>query len=124
MKIQYQDKIMEVNQPITIQELLAEEISKSKHTVVGAIFNNEYANLEYRIEEDGEVQLIDIASKEGMKIYRRTLIYILGKAFEKICPDEKIFVNYQLTNSMFCDIENFEITDEFIKQLTDRKSVV
>lgn len=124
MKIQYQDKIMEVNQPITIQELLAEEISKNKHTVVGAIFNNEYANLEYRIEEDGEVQLIDIASKEGMKIYRRTLIYILGKAFEKICPDEKIFVNYQLTNSMFCDIENFEITDEFIKQLTEEMNKI
>lgn len=118
MKIQYQDKIIEQDKPITIQELLAEEINKSEYTVIGAIFNNEYANLEYRIEEDGEVQLIDIASKEGMKIYRRTLVYILGKAFEKICPDEKIFVNYQLTNSMFCDIENFEITDEFIKQLT------
>lgn len=124
MKIQYQDKIMEVNQPITIQELLAEEINKSEYTVIGAIFNNEYANLKYRIEEDGEVQLIDISSKEGMKIYRRTLIYILGKAFEKICPDEKIFVNYQLTNSMFCDIENFEITDEFIKQLTEEMNKI
>ena len=124
MKIQYQDKIIEQDKPITIQELLAEEINKSEYTVIGAIFNNEYANLEYRIEEDGEVQLIDIASKEGMKIYRRTLIYILGKAFEKICPDEKIFVNYQLTNSMFCDIENFEITDEFIKQLTEEMNKI
>lgn len=124
MKIQYQDKIIEQDKPITIQELLAEEINKSEYTVIGAIFNNEYANLKYRIEEDGEVQLIDISSKEGMKIYRRTLIYILGKAFEKICPDEKIFVNYQLTNSMFCDIENFEITDEFIKQLTEEMNKI
>ena len=124
MKIQYQDKIIEKDKPITIQELLAEEISKSEYTVVGAIFNNEYVNLEYRIEEDGEIQLIDISSKDGMKIYRRTLIYILGKAFEKICPDEKIFVNYQLTNSMFCDIENFEITDEFIKQLTEEMNKI
>ena len=49
-------------------------------------------NLNYKIATDGKVELIDISSKEGMKIYRRTLIYILGKAFEKICPDKKLQV--------------------------------
>jgi len=32
-------------------------------------------------ESDGKIELIDINSKEGMKIYRRTLTYIMGKAF-------------------------------------------
>ena len=84
MKIQYKDKTMEVNEPITISELLKEEIENSEYIVVAAVFNNEYKNLESVIEEDGKIELIDISSTEGMKVYRRTLVYIVGKAFENI----------------------------------------
>ena len=119
MKIQYKDKTFEISEPTTIQDLLKEEIKGSDHAVIGAIFNNEYANLGYKIEKEGKVELINIASKEGMKIYRRTLIYILGKAFEKLYPDKEIMVNYQLSNSMFFEIEGIQITEEVIRKLTD-----
>ena len=119
MKIQYKDKVIEINEGIAIQDLLKEEIENSKYSVIGAIFNNQYVNLGYKIEEDGEIKLIDISSKEGTKIYRRTIIYILGKAIEKICSNGKVMVNYQLPNSMFCEIENQEITEELIKNLND-----
>ena len=49
-----------------------------------------------------------------MKIYVRTLVYIMGKAFEKIYPSEKLTVEYQLGNAMFCTIDNMKITEEFI----------
>ena len=118
MKVKYNDKQIEIKEKTTISKLMQKEIENSKHEVVGAIFNNEYVNLEYEINTDGELKLINVYSKEGMKIYRRTIIYILGKALEKILPDKKIFVDYQLSNSMFCDIEDFEITQDFIKNLT------
>ena len=75
MKIQYKDKVMEFDKPMTINELLKEEIENSEYTVVAAVFNNEYKNLESIIAEDGKIELIDISSKEGMKVYRRTLVY-------------------------------------------------
>ena len=118
MKIQYKDKIMEINKPMTISELLKEEIETSEYTVVAAVFNNEYKNLESIIEEDGRIELIDISSNEGMKVYRRTLVYIVGKAFEKIYPDKEMEVNYQLSNAMFCDLINEEVTDSFLEELT------
>ena len=120
MKIQYQDKVIEVQEKITIQELLKKEIENSEYPVIGAIFNHEYVNLGYEIKTEGEIKLIDIASKEGTKIYRRTIIYMLGKAVEEICPDKKIIVNYQLPNSMFCEIENTEITEELAQKLNDQ----
>ena len=118
MKIQYEDKVMEIDKPITISELLKEEIKNREYTVVAAIFNNEYENLEYMIKEDGKIELIDISSKEGMKVYRRTLVYIVGKAFETICPNKKMEVNYQLSNAMFCDLIDEEVTDKFLEKLT------
>ena len=119
MKIRYQDKIMELENTMTIQELLEEEIRNSEYPVIGAVFNHEYVNLGYPIKQDGEIKLIDISSKEGTKIYRRTIIYILGKALEKVCPNKKMIVNYQLPNSMFCEIEDMPITEELIQKLNE-----
>lgn len=124
MKIQYKNKILEIKEGTTIEEALKDEIEHSDYTVVGAIFNNEYTNLGCKIKKDGKVSLIDISSKEGSKIYRRTLTYILGKAFEKVCPGKKMDVNYQLTNAMFCDIDNTEITDELIEKLSDEMRLI
>ena len=117
MKIQYKDKIMEVDKPTPISEVLEEEIKNSEHTVLTAKFNNEYENLNYCMETDGKIELIDTTSNEGMKVYRRTLLYIVGKVFEKIRPDNKMEVNYQLSNAMFCDIIDGEVTDTFIEDL-------
>ena len=119
MKIQYKDKVIEADKGTAIQDLLKEEIETSRYYVIGAVFNNQYVNLSYKIEQDGEIKLIDISSKEGTKIYRRTIIYILGKAIEKVCPNGKVMVNYQLPNSMFCEIDNQEITEELIKNLNN-----
>ena len=120
MKIQYKDKIMEVDKSTPISEILKDEIKNHEHTVLAAIFNNEYENLNYCVETDGKIELIDTTSNEGMKVYRRTLLYIIGKAFEKIRPDNKMEVNYQLSNAMFCDVIDGEVTDKFIEELTRR----
>ena len=118
MKIIYETKEYDLQKPTTVQELLKQEIQSSKYKVVGCIFNNEYQNLEYEIQTDGKLELIDTFSKEGMKIYVRTLVYIMGKAFEKLYPNEKMTVEYQLGNAMFCICDNLEITQEFMKKMT------
>ena len=104
----------------TIQEVLKEEIEKNEFKVIGAKFNNEYKRLDYVITENGIVSLVDISSKGGMRIYRRTLIYIMAKAFEELYKDVKIRVNYQLSNAMFCTVENMEITDEMLKNVENK----
>ncbi len=108
-----------IENPITVQELLKDEIKASKYAVIGCIFNNEYQNLSYEIQTSGTLKLIDISCKTGMKIYARTLIYILGKAFEKIYPHEKMTVEYRLGNSMFCTCDNIKITPEFVEKITN-----
>ena len=118
MKITYQTQEYNIQEPTTVQELLKQEIQSSKYKVVGCIFNNEYQNLEYEIQTDGKLELIDTFSKEGMKIYVRTLVYIMGKAFEKLYPNEKMTVEYQLGNAMFCTCDNLEITQEFMDNMT------
>ena len=118
MKVIYKGKELDVKENTKVKDLLKDEIEQSKYTVVGCIFNNEYQNLEYEIQENGTLELIDTYSKEGMKIYVRTLVYITGKAFEKIFPKEKMSVEYQLGDAMFCTLDNLEVTKEFMQNLS------
>ena len=117
-KVIYNNQEYIIEKPITVQELMKDEIKKSKYTVIGCIFNNEYQNLSYEIQTSGTLELIDTFCKTGMKIYARTLIFILGKAFEKLYPKEKMTVEYRLGNSMFCTTDKVKITDKFIENIT------
>lgn len=47
-----------------ISEILKEQIEKSEYPVVGAKYNNEYKNLDDFVDTKGNIELIDINSKE------------------------------------------------------------
>ena len=109
--------ILNTKEQAKISVLAENQIKASEYPVVGAKFNNEYKNLDDTIIADGTLELIDISSKEGMKVYRRTLTYIMGMAFWKEYPKAHIIVDYQLSNAMYCNIENMEVTDEMIEKV-------
>ena len=120
MKVIYKDEEFECKKGTKISELLQKQIEKSEYTVVGAIFNNKYKFLDAKIEEDGKIELIDVSMKEGTKIYRRTLIYIMGMAFQEVEPKALITVDYQLANEMFCEIDNMPVTKELITKVKEK----
>lgn len=117
MNIIYQGRTKKIENGLTVKEALKKEINENKYEVIGCLYNNDYRNLETEVEEGARIELIDISSKEGMKIYVRTIVYIMGKAFEDLYNREKIMVEYQLGNAMYCKCDNIQITDEFITKL-------
>lgn len=120
MIITYKDGKKEINEPIKVKDLFAEEIKNSKYNIMGCLVNNEYQTLTFELKEDSKVEFIDMSNKEGMKIYRRTLIYILGKAFGEVYPEALLTVDYQLAHSMFCEVDNMEVTDEMIEKVSNK----
>ncbi len=120
MKVTFKDKNIEIKENTKVSELFKDEIKNSKFEVVACKYNNEYMNLETEIQDDVKIELIDTSSKEGMKVYVRTLVYIMGKAFESLYPKEKLMVEYQLGQAMFCKCDKLEITEEFIQKLKSK----
>ena len=120
MKVVYKEEELECKKGTKISELVKKQIEENPYTVVGAKFNNEYKFLDSSIDEDGKLELIDISMKEGTKIYRRTLTYIMGMAFQEVEPKALITVDYQLANEMFCEIDNMEVTKELIDKVKEK----
>ncbi len=114
MKIEYKGKIFEVQKGQKIIDVLNKECTDE---IIACICNNEIKSLNNEIEQDSKIELLDISSVDGMRIYIRGLLYIMSKAFEELYPTSKVNVEYQLSNSMFCTIENMEITDEMINSV-------
>lgn len=120
MKITYKDVTVDVPRGTKIMDIFKEQIEESKKDIIGCRFNNEIKSLDFQVKEDGIVELIDGTDRDGKRIYTRGLIYIMSKAFSELYKEALITVNYQLSNSMLCEIENLEITDEVIAKIKQR----
>lgn len=117
MRITYEEKVFESNKPVKVNEILKNDIN-DKH--IACIVNNQVHALDYEIREDAEVSLLDPSTKEGRSVYIRGIMYIMGKAFHDIYPTAWLTVNYQLHNSMFCQLDNMELTEEMIQKVKKR----
>ena len=119
MQINYKDTIIDVKKGTTIEELLNKEIERVDN-IIACRFNNEVKSLDFKIEEDGNVELIDITDKDGMRIYMRGLLYILSMAFNELYPEALLTVNYQLYHSILCEVDNMDITEEMIEKINKK----
>ena len=117
IEITYKDKKINTEEK-TVYELFKNEIKENN--IIACRFNNEVKSLNFELKEDGIIELIDISNKDGMRIYRRGLIYILSKAFEELYPNAKTAINYQLSNSMLCEVIDAEVSDEMITKINDK----
>ena len=120
MKISYKGYAMEIQEGQTVSEFLSEEIEKADVDIIACKFNNELKRLNFKPTKGGEIELVDIGSKDGMRIYRRGLIYIVSKAFSEIYPEFKLTVNYQLHHALFGEVTNMEITEEVLEKINAR----
>lgn len=117
MRITYEERIFESSQPIKVNELLKDDINE-KH--IACIVNNQVHALDYEIREDSKIELLDTGTKEGRSVYIRGIMFIMGKAFADCYPNALLSVNYQLHNSMFCQIDNMKVTNEMISKVRER----
>ncbi len=77
--------------------------------VVGAVVNSELRELTYPIEMDARVRPVTMADSDGMRIYRRSLTFLLAAAFEGLFPKEKLVVDHSVSSGgYYCQVEGWE----------------
>lgn len=99
---------------------MGEEYEEAKNTIIACKCNNEVKSLNHIIKPDDNIELIDAATRDGRRIYIRGLLYIMSKALYELYPTALLTVNYQLSNSILCELDNMEVTEEMIKKINKR----
>ena len=121
MIIKCENELIEIEEPISIKEGLKAQIEKSDvKEIIAARYNNEVVSLDKEIDKDGKIEFINKQNRDGRYIYIRGALYIASKAISELYPKALLTVNYQLTNAMYCQIDNMEVTDEMIEKVKIR----
>ena len=95
-------------------EKLSEEEAKK---AIACLWKNEVKPLNFEVDEKEEVKPIDMTVRDGRRIYQRGLLYIMGKAFAEVYPKALLTVNFQLSNSLYCTVENMPIDEKVISKI-------
>jgi uridine kinase len=121
MIIKCEGELLEIEEPIKIKDALEEQMKKSNiKNIIAARYNNEVVSLDQEINKDGNIEFINIKNKDGRYIYIRGALYIMSKAFYETYPEALLTVNYQLSNAMYCKIDNMETTEEIIQNVKNK----
>lgn len=88
--------------------------------VVAAKVNNVIVDLNFPVKENDKVELIDISSIEGIRVYRNTLNYVLIKAVDELFNQVKIKINYSMNKGGYCQLEGMTVDESAIKEIKKR----
>lgn len=76
-----------------------------KYPVLGAFVNNKLKELTYNIYKPKTVEFIDITHPDGMRIYIRSLLFVLQKSINEVIPGKRLKVEHAISKGYYCEIE-------------------
>lgn len=85
--------------------------------ILACKYKNEVKSLDYEVENLDEVVPIDITTRDGRRVYQRGILYVMAMAFNRVYPKALLTVNCQLSNSIYCSVENMKVTNEMINNI-------
>lgn len=75
--------------------------------IVGAIVNGELRELTYPIKMDASVRPVTMGEADGMRIYRRSLTFLLETAFDHLFPGAVLTVDHSVASGgYYCQVSD------------------
>ena len=73
---------------------------------IAARMGGEIFNLAYTPMHEGDITLVYYAEEEGVKVYERTLQFVLIMCMRKLFPKARVFVRYSLGEGVYMTVTN------------------
>ena len=101
-------RTIEVAMGTTLLEVERQLRLDGPHPFLAAYVNNRIKEHNYRIYKPVTVRFIDITSFEGIRVYQRTISFILQKAVRELFPDRTLYIRHSLgASGFYCEISGF-----------------
>jgi len=93
----------------TVETFLKAAFPDPKAPLIAALVNGQLRELTYALKRDSDVEPIDLSHSDGVRIYRRSLSFLMMAAARRILPGVEIFVDHSLPfGGYFCEVRNRE----------------
>lgn len=76
-----------------------------EHQILGAMVNNQLKELDYEIFSPKTIRFIDVTHQAGMRMYQRSLFFVLQKAVRDLIPTSKVRIEHSISKGFYCEID-------------------
>ncbi|CUH97857.1 hypothetical protein P22_4004 [Propionispora sp. 2/2-37] len=112
---------MECDQGITLLELSKKRAGLYTSAIVAAKVDNEIKDLQSELTNDCYVEFLDLHTEDGMKVYQRSLTFVLITAAKDLFPHCNLTVEHSLGNGLYCEIYLEEkLNEPVVKKIEQR----
>lgn len=101
--ITVQDKQYQVNNGTPVAEFI--QRLDSNNPIMGVSIDNRVQDLNFLLTKDCKLDLIDLSSPLGVKIYEKSLLFVLIKAAKIVLPQEELSIEHSLGGGIYCQFK-------------------
>lgn len=113
----------EFQEGITLQEALKDFEFDQPYRIVSAKVNNVSQGLRFRVYNNRDVEFVDIRDASGMRVYDRSLSFLLYKATIEVFPDAKIRMEHPISNGCYCSLlkpDRSKVSPEDVERIKEK----
>ncbi len=117
--------VKEFGEGVYLFEILKEFESQFRHPypIVSARVNNVSQGLRYKAYNSSTVEFLDVRAQSGMRVYFRSLCFLLCKATHDVIPGGRIYLEHPISNGYFCNLKKKRrehLTEEDVARIKAR----
>jgi uridine kinase len=102
-------RVFEAPVGTSLEEYIDVALGDGPIPVIAALVNGELRELTYPVQCDARVDAILLSDSDGVRIYRRSLAFLLVAAVRELFPEAQIFVEYSVPfGGFFCQVRGRE----------------
>ncbi|MDD2212746.1 MAG: nucleoside kinase [Clostridia bacterium] len=108
LALEIQGKSMQVPSGTSLLSIASSLEKDFSYPILGAKYNGELVDLYIEITVPGKIEFFDITSREGIRIYRQSLVFLLARAVNELFPLRKLKVQHSLGKSYYCEFKGMD----------------
>lgn len=103
VQIRIGEKTFETVQGISLRSFL-EQYPAGSLPIMGALVNGEPQELSYPLYADSTVEWLDISTDPGIRIYKRSLYFVLLAAVTRLFPGYRLKIEHSIAQGNYCEL--------------------
>lgn len=104
-------------------DILSEFDFERPYPIVSAKVNNVSQGLKFRVFTNKDVEFLDVREPSGMRVYSRSLCFLLSKAAKEAVPGSRIYMEHPISHGFYCNLrkpDSSPVTDGDIRLIKER----
>ena len=102
----------------SLVQMLSEFDCHTPYPIVSAKVNNVSQGLKFKVYQNKDIEFIDVRESSGMRVYCRSLGFLLYKATCDVLPGSNLYIEHPISHGFFCHVKKADGTHITPKEVT------